>query len=137
MIGWRHLLKHVSLTRIFFVALGICTLSLVFLAYCVSLRTSSTATPRSSPTPLSSDLPCLGDAFLASAVDHGGDGNGINVRTEPRVLVLVETPYTRLGQAIVVILESVRYKHRVQVMTLHFSHCYLTYLLLTDLGWAV
>jgi len=115
MSSWRHLLRRLSLTRIFFLALGFCALSLVVLAYFVSLRTSIPSP--SPPSALTPDLLCLGDGLVprANANNDHHEGLGTSVHTEPRVLVIVETPYTRLGQAVVFILESVRYKHRVQV----------------------
>lgn len=50
-------------------------------------------------------------------------GRPSGVEVEPRVLVCVETPYTQLGQSVVIILESLRLKYRVQVLetTTHSS----------------
>jgi len=109
----RHLLRHLSLMRIFFIALVFCVLSLIILAYCVSLKTSFPSPSLS--TLLTPDLLCSADERPFHVVNNHSNGINANIRTEPRVLVLVETPYTRLGQAVVFILESVRYRHRVQV----------------------
>ena len=115
MLSWRHLLRHLSLTRIFFVVLGFCGLSLVLLAYTVSLKSSTLSPPP--PTSLTSVLSCQSDVHHVPVpnedVEHGSSDD--DVHTEPRVLLVVETLYSRLGQAVVFILESVRYKHRVQV----------------------
>jgi len=99
--------------RIFFLALTFCVLSLVVLAYCVSLKTSFPSP--SSATPLMPDLLCSTDEHPYHVVNNHSDGDNAVVHTEPRVLILAETPYTRLGQAMVFILESMRYRHRVQV----------------------
>jgi len=115
MTSWHHRLRYLSLTRILFVALGFCALSLVILAYCVSLKTSSSSPSLSPPTLLTPDLSCRDGVRQIHVSDHHERQSSTKVHTDPRILVLVETPYTRLGQAIVVILESVRYKHRVQV----------------------
>jgi len=105
--------RHLLLTQIFFLALIFCVLSLIILAYCVSLKTSFPSP--SSTAPLTPDLLCSTDDHFARVVNNHSDGTNANVHTEPRVLVLVETPYTRLGQGVVFILESVRFRHRVQV----------------------
>ena len=112
MTSLRHLLRHLSLTRTFFVALGVCVLSLVILAYSVSLRSLSPS--QSPPTRVTPDLSCLN--HVHQLTNHAEQSTG-DVRTDPRILVVVETPYTRLGQAVVIILESVRYKHRMQVIS--------------------
>lgn len=113
MYSCRHLLRHLSLMRIFLLALTFCVLSLVVLAYFVSVKISFPSP--SSTTPLTADRLCLNDKHPARVFNNHSDGRNANIRTEPRVLVLVETPYTRLGQGVVFILESVRYRHRVQV----------------------
>ena len=116
MTSWRLVVRHLSLTRIFFAALGFCALSLVILAYFVSLKTSSPSPSHSPPKPrLSPDLSCLSDVRRVRQTNNHGQQSSLHVHTEPRVLLLVETPYTRLGRSIVYILESVRFKHRVQV----------------------
>ena len=121
MISWRQILRHLSVTRIFLFALGFSTLSFIVLAYFVSQKPSSPSHPP--PTLLAPDLSCLDSVHHAPPADIHSDQTGGHVRTEPRVLLVVETPYTRLGQAIVVILESVRFKHRVQVTLDIFVDC--------------
>ena len=100
--------------RMFFLALTFCVLSLVILAYVVSLKTSFPSSS-SSAAFLAPDLLCTADEHPARVDSNHSDGSNADVLTEPRVLMLVETPYTRLGQAVVSILESVRYRHRMQV----------------------
>jgi len=94
-------------------ALGFSSLSFIVLAYFVSQKPSSPSHPP--PTLLAPDISCLSDVRHVSPANIHGEQSDGYARTEPRVLLVVETPYTRLGQAIVVILESVRFKHRVQV----------------------
>jgi len=122
MISWRQIHRHLSVTRIFLFALGFSALSFIVLAYFVSQKPSSPS--HAPPTLLAPDLSCLDNVHRVPPADIHGDQSSGHVRTEPRVLLVVETPYTRLGQAIVVILESVRFKHRVQVTFDIFVSCY-------------
>jgi len=105
------------------VAVGFCSLSFVALTYFVSRRGTLLSSSHSTPTPVTAvDLTCPDEVppHVPVVSDHSseqaGEAADRNVRlTEPRVLVVVETPYTRLGKTVVAMLQSVRYKHRVQV----------------------
>jgi len=78
------------------------------------------STQRSLPTPATPDLLCTSDRGHHQATnDHSSQQGSSKVhKTDPRALVVVETSYTRLAQTVVTMLESVRYKHRLQVTSL-------------------
>lgn len=52
-----------------------------------------------------------------SVRDHRAGSSAARLRTDPRVLVFTETPYTELGRNVVVILESMRYRFMKVVST--------------------
>ncbi|KAJ8250546.1 hypothetical protein COCON_G00224680 [Conger conger] len=121
MVGGCKLLRSVrqlELHRLILALIVFCLLSMAFLAYYVS---NSPKIKEAPPMPFSDCgaaagaggqraplfLPAQASRRFVKAVD--------NSRTEPVVLVFVESIYSQLGQEIVAILESSRFKYRTEI----------------------
>uniref|UniRef100_A0A8C8DY58 [heparan sulfate]-glucosamine N-sulfotransferase n=1 Tax=Oryzias sinensis TaxID=183150 RepID=A0A8C8DY58_9TELE len=95
-------IRHLELHRLILALIIFCLLSMAFLAYYVSNNPKIKEPP---PLPFSD---CSeGGGMAPRDVD--------NLRTEPVVLVFVESIYSQLGQEIVATLESSRFRYRTEI----------------------
>uniref|UniRef100_A0A3P9HYK7 [heparan sulfate]-glucosamine N-sulfotransferase n=1 Tax=Oryzias latipes TaxID=8090 RepID=A0A3P9HYK7_ORYLA len=95
-------IRHLELHRLILALIIFCLLSMAFLAYYVSNNPKIKEPP---PLPFSD---CSeGGGMAPREVD--------SVRTEPVVLVFVESIYSQLGQEIVATLESSRFRYRTEI----------------------
>ncbi|CAM6031495.1 unnamed protein product, partial [Sphagnum compactum] len=102
---------------IFFVAVIICVTSLILLSHYVLNYSAGRQQIISEPP--SPTISCQGIAHSMRAVNEHTSDNGVyrRRRVDPRVLVFAETPYTQLAQDVVSILESIRLRYRLEVVT--------------------
>uniref|UniRef100_A0A8C5GVG7 [heparan sulfate]-glucosamine N-sulfotransferase n=1 Tax=Gouania willdenowi TaxID=441366 RepID=A0A8C5GVG7_GOUWI len=122
--------RQLELHRLILALIIFCLLSMAFLAYYVS---NSPKIKEAPPLPFSD---CGGGGAMAPGLGLGADGPGgqraplflpprqgwqrqmktMDVsRTEPLVLVFVESIYSQLGQEVVAILESSRFHYRTEI----------------------
>lgn len=124
--------RQLELHRLILALILFCLLSMVFLAYYVS---SSPKIKEPPPLPFSD---CGGGGSLPPGASTGSTGGGPGVqraplfvpsrqgrlhqakaldssRTQPVVLVFIESIYSQLGQEIVAILESSRFRYRTEI----------------------
>uniref|UniRef100_A0A674DEU6 [heparan sulfate]-glucosamine N-sulfotransferase n=1 Tax=Salmo trutta TaxID=8032 RepID=A0A674DEU6_SALTR len=97
--------RQLELHRLILALIVFCLLSMAFLAYYVSNSPKIKEAPPLPFTPLF--LPRSGRLRQVKAMD--------NSRTDPVVLVFVESIYSQLGQEIVAILESSRFRYRTEI----------------------
>lgn len=132
--AWRLLrgVRQLELHRLILALILFCLLSMVFLAYYVS---SSPKIKEPPPLPFSD---CGGGGSMPPGASTGSTAGGPGVqraplflpsrqgrlrqvkaldgsRTQPVVLVLIESIYSQLGQEIVAILESSRFRYRTEL----------------------
>lgn len=113
-------LHRLSLMKIFFIVVTICVVSLILLShYALNYSPSRRRVVSEPPSPT---ISCQGhqrhsfNDINEHTVDGPG-GEGDRRRTDPRVLIFAETPYTQLAQDVVTILESIRLRYRLEVVS--------------------
>uniref|UniRef100_A0A674P823 [heparan sulfate]-glucosamine N-sulfotransferase n=1 Tax=Takifugu rubripes TaxID=31033 RepID=A0A674P823_TAKRU len=94
--------RQLELHRLILALILFCLLSMVFLAYYVS---SSPKIKEPPPLPFSD---CGGGGSMPPGASTGS-------RTQPVILVFIESIYSQLGQEIVAILESSRFRYRTEL----------------------
>ncbi|XP_076851937.1 bifunctional heparan sulfate N-deacetylase/N-sulfotransferase 2 [Brachyhypopomus gauderio] len=114
-------IRQLELHRLILVLIVFCLLSMAFLAYYVS---NSPKIKEAPPLPFSDcggvvaggDGPQRAPLFLPPLAGRQRVVKEVdNSRTEPVVLVFVESIYSQLGQEIVAILESSRFRYRTEI----------------------
>ncbi|XP_035387276.1 bifunctional heparan sulfate N-deacetylase/N-sulfotransferase 2 [Electrophorus electricus] len=112
--------RQLELHRLILVLIVFCLLSMAFLAYYVS---NSPKIKEAPPLPFSDcggvvagDGPQRGPLYLTPLAGRQRAVKAVdNSRTEPVVLVFVESIYSQLGQEIVAILESSRFRYHTEI----------------------
>lgn len=125
-------IRQLELHRLILALILFCLLSMVFLAYYVS---NSPKIKEAPPLPFSD---CGGGGSLSPGASSGSAGGGPGIqraplylpsrqgrlpqvkpldgsRTQPVVLVFIESVYSQLGQEIIAILESSRFRYRTEI----------------------
>lgn len=114
-------IRQLELHRLILVLIIFCLLSMALLAYYVS---NSPKIKEAPPLPFSDcgEVVAVGDGlqrvplFLPPFVGRQRTVKAVdNSRTEPVVLVFVESIYSQLGQEIVAILESSRFRYHIEI----------------------
>lgn len=112
------LLRRLGVVNGFLLAVVVCVTSLFVMSHYVW---NTVASPRTLSEPPLPTISCRvldnGSAGQRAVRDHRAGNSAERLRTDPRVLVFTETPYTELGQDVVVILESMRLRYRMEVVS--------------------
>jgi hypothetical protein len=109
-------MRRFGVTKGFVIAVIVCVASLVILSQYVWNSAAIRRIVSDPPTPAISCRRSGNSSERDTTNDHG-PGSGERLRADPRVLVFAETPYTTLGQDVLIILESLRLRYRMEVVS--------------------
>lgn len=107
---WKSHFRKCSFTKTFLMALIICLTTLILLTYRV-ITVRSSESQHEVPQ---STIECRFNSVTGGFYSPSDHSTGNNRRIDNKVLVIVETQYSRLGQEIIHLLEAIRVKYKIE-----------------------